>query len=183
MLTYTITETDHCRSVESFLRNLLPAATFAHLHQLVKSGHLAVNGAPSSRDTLLCLGDTVTLKESGKTRAFLAGRKPALDILYEDQWIIVFNKPPGLPMHRAAEVEEYNLVDLGGNLLAHRDGFPGKLRPVNRLDGGTSGAVIMAKSPTAAGMFGRFVKEEGLDKVYLAVAQGRLPGEGIIDRP
>ena len=183
MLTYTITETDHCRSVESFLRNLLPAATFAHLHQLVKSGHLAVNGAPSSRDTLLCLGDTVTLKESGKTRAFLAGRKPALDILYEDQWIIVFNKPPGLPMHRAAEVEEYNLVDLGGSLLAHRDGFPGKLRPVNRLDRGTSGAVIMAKSPTAAGMFGRFVKEEGLDKVYLAVAQGRLPGEGVIDRP
>lgn len=183
MLTYTISETDHCRSAESFLRNLLSAASFAYLHKLVKSGHLTVNGAPLTHDTLLRLGDTVTLKESGKTRAFLAGRKPALDILFEDQWIIVFNKPPGLPMHRAAEVDEYNLVDLGGSLLAQRDGFPGKLRPVNRLDRGTSGAVIMAKSPTAAGMFGRFVKEEGLAKVYLAVAQGRVPKEGVISQP
>jgi 23S rRNA pseudouridine955/2504/2580 synthase len=181
MLTYTIAETDHCRSVESFLRNLLPTATFAHLHQLVKSGHLAVNGTLASRNTLLRLGDTVTMKESGKTSAFLRGRKPALDILYEDQWIIVFNKPPGLAMHRAAEVDERNLVDLGGSFLAERDGFPGKLRPVNRIDRGTSGAVILAKSPTAAGMFGRFVKEEGLGKVYLAVAQGRLPTEGVID--
>jgi 23S rRNA pseudouridine955/2504/2580 synthase len=183
MLKYTISETDHCRSVESFLRNLLPTATFAHLHQLVKSGHLAVNGTPPSRNTLLRLGDTVTMKESGKTKAFLRGRKPALDILFEDQWIIVFNKPPGLPMHRAAEVDEQNLVDLGGRFLADRDGFPGKLRPVNRIDRGTSGAVIMAKSPTAAGMFGRFVKEEGLGKVYLAIAQGRVPKTGVIDQP
>ena len=183
MLTYTISDTDHCRSAESFLRNLLPAAPFSYLRKLVKSGHLAVNGIPSSHDLLLRLGDTVSLKESGKTSAFLAGKRPTLDIVYEDQWIIVFNKPPGLPMHRAAEVDERNLVDLGGRLLAERDGFPGKLRPVNRIDRGTSGAVIMAKSPTAAGMFGRFVKEEGLAKVYLAVAQGRLPKEGVITQP
>lgn len=178
MLTYTITETDHCRSAESFLRNLMPAAPSAYLRKLVKSGHLALNGVQLSYDTLLRLGDTVTLKESGKTMAFLTGRKPALDIIYEDQWIIIFNKPPGLPMHRAAEVDERNLVDLGGVLLTGRDGFPGKLRPVNRIDRGTSGAVIMAKSPSAAGMFGRYVEETGLVKVYLAVARGKMPKEG-----
>jgi RluA family pseudouridine synthase len=183
MLTYTISESDHCRSTESFLRNLLPAAPFAYLHKLAKSGHVTLNGVPLSRDTLLRLGDTVTLKESRKTSAFLAGMKATLDILYEDQWIVIFNKPPGLAMHRAAEVDEKNLVDLGGKLLAERDGFPGKLRPVNRIDRGTSGAVIMAKSSTAAGMFGRFVKEKGLTKVYLAVAQGRLPKEGMITQP
>jgi RluA family pseudouridine synthase len=184
MLTYTITETDHCRSVESFLRNLLPAASLAYLKKLVKSGHLALNGTPvSAPEALLCLDDTVTLKESGKTRALLTGRRAPLDILHEDSWIIVFNKAPGVPMHRAAEVDERNLVELGGRLLAERDGFAGKLRPVNRLDRGTSGAVVLAKSPTAAGMFGRFVKEEGLDKVYLAVVQGRLPEEGRITVP
>ena len=165
MLSYTIAETDHCRSAESFLRNLLPGAPSGYLHKLVKSGHLTLNGATVAPDTLFRLGDTVTIKESGKTKTFLTAKRPALDILYEDQWIAVFNKPPGLPMHRAAEVDERNLVELGGRLLAERDGFPGKLRPVNRIDRGTSGAVIMAKSPTAAGMFGRFVKEEGLAKV------------------
>lgn len=183
MLTYKISETDHCRSAESFLRNLLPTAPPAYLNKLLKSGHLALNGAPLSRDALLRLGDTVTLKESGRTKAFLAGRKPSLDILYEDSWIIVFNKAPGLPMHRAAEVDERNLVELGGRLLAEREGFAGKLRPVNRLDRGTSGAVVLAKSPTAAGMFGRFVKEEGLAKVYLAVAAGTLPEKGRITEP
>ena len=183
MLIYTISETDHCRSAESFLRNLLPGAPSAYLRKLVKSGHLTMNGAPVEPDTLFRLGDTVTVKESGKTRAFLSGRRPDLDILYEDQWIVVFNKPPGLAMHRAAEVDERNLVELGGRLLAERDGFPGKLRPVNRIDRGTSGAVILAKSPTAAGMFGRFVKEDGLTKVYLAVIQGRMPREGVITHP
>lgn len=183
MLTYTISETDHCRSVESFLRNLLPTAPLAYLRKLVKSGHLALNGAQLSADALLRLDDTVALKESGKTRALLAGRRARLDILHEDSWIIVFNKAPGLPMHRAAEVDERNLVELGGKLLEERDGFAGKLRPVNRLDRGTSGAVVLAKSPTAAGMFGRFVKEEGLAKVYLAVVQGRVPEEGRITVP
>lgn len=183
MLTYTITETDHCRSAESFLRNLLPAAPLGYLKKLLKSGHLALNGTPLTSDAFLRLGDTLALKESGRTRALLAGRKPLLDILYEDSWIIVFNKAPGLPMHRAAEVDERNLVELGGRLLAERDDFAGKLRPVNRLDRGTSGAVVLAKSPTAAGMFGRFVKEEGLAKVYLAMVQGMLPEEGVVAEP
>jgi 23S rRNA pseudouridine955/2504/2580 synthase len=183
MLTYTITESDHCRSAESFLYNLLPAAPSAYLHKLITSGHLTLNGEVLSRDALLRRGDRLTLKESGRTRSLLSGKRPDLDIVHLDQWIAVFNKPPGLPMHRAAEVDEVNLVDLGSRLLAHRDGFPGKLRPVNRLDRGTSGAVIMAKSPTAAGMFGRYVKEEGLAKVYLAVVRGRLAREGLIDQP
>ena len=184
MLTYTVSETDHCRSVESFLRNIMPTAPPAYLRKLLKAGHLNVNGAVvTSPVVLLRLDDILTLKESGKTTALITGRPRGLDILHEDHWILVFNKAPGLPMHRAAEVDDRNLVDLGSRLLAERDGFPGKLRPVNRLDRGTSGAVVLAKSSSAAGMFGRFVKEEGLAKVYLAVVQGKLPEAGTITRP
>jgi RluA family pseudouridine synthase len=183
MLTYTIMETDHCRGAESFLYNLLPSAPSAYLHKLVRSGHLSLNGEPLSRDTLLHCGDRLSLKETGRTRSLLSGKRPELDIIHSDQWIVIFNKPPGLPMHRAAEVDEVNLVELGSRMLAHRDGFPGKLRPVNRLDRGTSGAVIMAKSPTAAGMFGRYIKEEGLSKVYLAVVRGKMAREGLITQP
>jgi 23S rRNA pseudouridine955/2504/2580 synthase len=143
---------------------------------------VAVNGAASTPDAVLRLDDTVTLKESAKTSALLAGTRPELDILYEDQWIISFNKEPGLAVHRAAEVDDHNLVELGAKFLAKR-GIEGKLRPVNRLDRGTSGVIILAKSSLAAGMFGRMVKEEGLGKLYLAVAAGRLPEEGTITAP
>jgi RluA family pseudouridine synthase len=184
MLTYTITETDHCRCIESFLRNLLPGASLAYLRKLMKSGHCTVNGAPvTDPATLLRLSEILSLKESGKTGALLRGKRGKLDILFEDTWIIVFNKPPGLPMHLAAEVDERNLVDIGSRMLKDREDFPGKLRPVNRLDRVTSGAVVLAKSSSAAGMFGRFVKDEGLAKVYLAVVQGVLPEEGIITLP
>ncbi|KAF0221046.1 MAG: 23S rRNA pseudouridine [Geobacteraceae bacterium] len=193
MLTFTITASDHCRSVESFLRNLLPAAPISYLKKLIKSGHLAVNGASPLPGTILKLADTITLKESSKIRELLTGRRPEADILYEDQWIVVFNKPPDIPVHRAAEDEGRNMVQLGEKFLAER-GMKAdtddrartaayKLRPVNRLDRGTSGAVIMAKSPTAAGMFGRLVKEEGLGKLYLAVMEGTPPDEGTITAP
>lgn len=181
MLTFTITESDHCRGVESFLRNLLPGAPLAYLGKLTRGGHLTVNGLPVTPDTLLVTGDTMALKESGRTRELLAAKRPSLDILFEDDRIVVVNKPPGLPVHRTAE-DEQTLVDVAERFLAQR-GTPAKLRPVNRLDRGTSGATILAKSATSAGMFGRFVKETGLGKLYLAVADGKLPAEGTIDTP
>lgn len=182
MITYDITAADHCRRVESLLQNLLPAAPLAYLKKLIKSGHLAVNGAAALPDEVLRLDDKITLKESARTRTLLAATRPELDILFEDQWIIAFNKEPGLAVHRAAEVDDHNLVELGARFLAKR-GVEGKLRPVNRLDRGTSGVIIMAKSSMAAGMFGRMVKEEGLGKLYLAVAAGRLAKEGTITAP
>jgi 23S rRNA pseudouridine955/2504/2580 synthase len=182
MLTFQITAADHCRRVESFLQNLTPSAPLSYLKKLVRSGHVAVNGEKTTPDTILRLDDTLHIKESAKTRGLIAAAKPELDILFEDQGIIVFNKEAGLAVHRAAEVDDRNLVELGGKLLAWR-GIEGKLRPVNRLDRGTSGAIIMAKSPTAAGMFGRMVKEEGLGKLYLAIAAGRLPEEGTLTFP
>jgi len=182
MFAKSITANDHCRRLESFLQNLLPRAPLSYLKKLVRSGHVTVNGEKGSPETMLLLDDTVKIKESAKTCQLIKENGPALDILYEDQWIIVFNKEVGLPVHRAAEVDDHNLVELGRKLLADR-GIDGKLRPVNRLDRGTSGVIIMAKSPTAAGIFGRMVKEEGLSKLYLAITAGRLPEEGSITAP
>lgn len=182
MINIKITTADHCRRVESLLMNLMAQAPLSYLKKIVGSGHVTVNGEMATPDTILRLDDQVCIKESGKTRALLSGTAPELDILYEDQWIIVFNKEAGVAVHRAAEVDDHNLVELGGKFLAKR-GIEAKLRPVNRLDRGTSGVIIMAKSPTAAGMFGRMVKEEGLGKLYLAVTTGRMAEEGTITTP
>lgn len=182
MLAYTITDVDQCRSLESLLRNLLPAAPLAYLKKLLRGGHVTVNGAPLPADTLLKTGDRLTIKESDRTTALLVHQPPALDILFEDERIIIANKPPGLPVHRTAEAGELNLIQRAEEHLLWR-GTPMKLRPVNRLDRGTSGAIILAKSATSAGMFGRFVKEEGLGKLYLAITEGAMPAEGTISEP
>jgi 23S rRNA pseudouridine955/2504/2580 synthase len=182
MLTYQIEAKDHFRRVDSFLRNLLPTAQFSYLKKLLNAGHLSVNGAPAEAGQILRRADRVTLKESSKTAAFLARATPELDILFEDSWIISFNKAPGLAVHRTEDPEEANLVDLGESFLQRRDGVA-RLRPVNRLDKGTSGAIIMARSAVAAGMFGKMVHSEGLGKLYLAMVEGKLAKQGEIDEP
>lgn len=180
MLTFTITPADHCRQAESFLHNLLPAATRGYLQKLIKSGHLQLNNAPLQPETLFLLGDPVTLKESSKTAALIGRTGAAVDILFEDDMLLLVNKEPGRSVHNTAEDTGKDLVLFCEEYLQRR-GTPCKLRPVNRIDRGTSGTVILAKSPTAAGIMGRHIRETGLGKTYLAVVAGELPEKGEID--
>jgi 23S rRNA pseudouridine955/2504/2580 synthase len=131
---------------------------------------------------MLLLDDLLTIKESRRTTALLARTAPAIDILFEDEQLLIVNKEPGLAVHKAAEDRGRNLVALAEQFLASRQ-VECKLRPVNRIDLGTSGSVILAKSATSAGIFGRYVKETGLGKTYLAAVEGRLQPEGVIDLP
>jgi 23S rRNA pseudouridine955/2504/2580 synthase len=159
----------------------MPTAPSGYPRKLIKSGAALVNGNSATPDSLLSLNDIITLKESTVASALLTDTRPALDILYEDSLIAVVNKPPGLPMHRTAELEE-NLVEFGQTWMEWR-GTPCKLYPVNRLDRGTSGAVILAKSSSSAGIYGRHVKETGLDKLYLALVAGTPDSSGVINEP
>lgn len=181
MLSYEISHPDHCRRLESFLRTLMPTSPFGYARKLVKSGAAKLNGTIVSHDVLLALHDTVTVKESAATVGYITPARPALDILYEDGQIAIVNKPSGLPMHRTAECEE-NLVEFGQEYMTGRD-TACKLYPVNRLDRGTSGTVILAKSSSSAGIYGRQVKETGLDKLYLALVWGAAKEIGTITEP
>jgi 23S rRNA pseudouridine955/2504/2580 synthase len=181
MLSYEITPRDHCRRLESFLRTLLPTAASGYPRKLIKSGAARLNGATATPDTFLASNDTVTLKESATLTGLLRADRPAVDILYEDDLIAIINKPAGLAMHRTAELED-DLVERGEAYMEQR-GTVCKLYPVNRLDRGTSGTVILAKSSSSAGIYGRQVKETGLDKLYLALVEGLPPASGVITAP
>lgn len=179
MLSFEITHQDHCRRLESYLRTLMPTSPSGYARKLIKNGAAKLNGAVSTPDALIALHDTVTLKESGATTEQISSVRPLLDILYEDSQILIANKPAGLPMHRTAECEG-DLVDSGQEYMIQR-ATPCKLYPVNRLDRGTSGAVILAKSSSSAAIYGRQVKETGLDKLYLALVWGTPESSGIIN--
>jgi 23S rRNA pseudouridine955/2504/2580 synthase len=182
MLTFHISPAEHCRQVESFLHKLMPGATRGYRQKLIRSGSLLLNGLQPEAEALLTLNDIVTLKESARTATLLVKGAPVVDFLYEDDCLAIVNKEPGRPVHTTAEDIGQDLVAFVENYLERR-GAPCKLRPVNRLDRGTSGGVILAKSPTVAGIMGRFIREKGLGKVYLAVVTGEVPDRGEIDLP
>lgn len=181
MLSFEITHHDHCRRLESYIRTIMPVSPFGYARKLIKSGAVRLNGATATPDSFLACHDTVTLKESSATTGFISSTRPVLDILFEDSHILIANKPSSLPMHRTAECED-NLVNVGQSYMIQRE-TPCKLYPVNRLDRGTSGAVILAKSSSSAGIYGRQVKETGLDKLYLALVWGATDESGIINEP
>lgn len=182
MLSYTITADDHCRRLESWLQRLLPTALPSYCRKLIKAGACRLNNADASPDSLLCCGDSVTLKESRSVTDYLNQPLPSIDLLWQDDRLLAINKPANLAMHPAAEVDE-NLADIASAWLEKKANHPVRAYPVNRLDRGTSGVVLLATSSSNAGILGRQVKEEGLDKVYLAVVEGVLEGSGEINQP
>ncbi len=183
MLRYKISALDHGRRAESFLQNLMPAAPLSYLRKVINAGNVTTNGIPSSPETVLRLSDDVEIKETAKTKSFLSNRPCAPDILLEDKNIIIFNKPSRMPVHRTAENSGEDLIELAMKYLESRDNRAVKLYPINRLDKGTSGAVMTAKSSVLAGHYGKLYQEGLVQKRYLVFVLGKMQNEGLIDLP
>lgn len=152
----------------------------SQLKQWIKEGFILVRGERVKAGYTVRPGDTVLVKiprlPVGKA---ITPEPMALDILYEDDLIIVVNKPAGLVVHPGAGHEAGTLVH--GLLARCRDlvmhGAP--LRPgiVHRLDQNTSGALIIAKTEKACLDLIRQFKAHSVRKIYLAIVYGRFPKE------
>ncbi len=181
MLIYRISATDHGRRAESLLQNLMPTASLSYLNKIIKAGNITKNEVRCSPETVLRISDAIAIKETAKTKALIDISSHAPDILFEDEYIIVFNKQSGLPVHHTSEQGEENLVTIGMKFLESRDNKACKLYPINRLDKGTSGTVMTAKSSSLAGAYGKLYQEGKVDKLYLVLVSGKMPDEGRID--
>lgn len=109
--------------------------------------------------------------------------KMDLDILYEDEDMIIINKPSDMPTHPSMNNYDNTLA----NALAYyfrEQGLSFVFRSLNRLDRDTTGAVLVAKNGLAGSMLSTMVKARRIDKVYVALVRGKLEAEeGIIDVP
>jgi len=152
----------------------------------ISEGHVTRNGAPTKPAHFLQSGDVIEVAVPPPTPSELVPQAMPLDILFEDQHLIVINKPPGLVIHPAAGNPDGTLVNA---LLAHcRDlsGVGGVERPgiVHRLDKDTSGVLIAAKSDAAHRGLSLSFRWRTTDKRYLAVVYGTpRADEGVVDAP
>jgi 23S rRNA pseudouridine1911/1915/1917 synthase len=145
--------------------------------QLLRHGQVSVNGIPVTRhDHPLRAGDRVTLSPVGRPAPELD--RAGVRIVYEDNSLVVIDKPPGL-LSVATEGEKVDtaFARLKDHLAAHRSGRP---FVVHRLDRDTSGLLMFARSP---GVRDRLqVNWDAVVKTYLAVVEGvPHPAEGLVD--
>lgn len=106
-----------------------------------------------------------------------------LEILYEDEDVIVLNKPAGLVVHPTKGTYQGTLAN-GLAKYFQEKGDPSPIQPIHRLDKNTSGVLVFGKNPVASRVLGESLKEHKLQREYVAIAQGHLPQDsGTIDSP
>ena len=105
-----------------------------------------------------------------------------LDIVYEDEDILVLNKPANLPIHPTKGYEYTSLAN-GVIYYYEKQGIPFVFRSVNRIDKNTTGLVIIAKNMLSGSILGESMRKREIHRTYLAVTEGELPEKGTIDLP
>jgi 23S rRNA pseudouridine1911/1915/1917 synthase len=168
--------------LDVFLSNELEGCSRSGIQKLIQGGYVTVNGRPQKASYNLRIGDVVRCelaRLSPSTELVIEPVAIPLDILYEDDWVVVVNKPPGLVVHPGAGQVDYTLVH---GLLHHCGSLASvgaPLRPgiVHRLDQGTSGVMVVAKTDKAYFNLIDQFKNHTVEKTYLAVLWGVPPAE------
>src|SRR5665213_3455711 len=164
--------------LDKFLCEKFPAASRGALQRLIAEGHIRVNGQPTKPTHQPRAGEQIEVHWPEAKPAEAQPEKIPLDILFEDESLLVVNKPAGLVVHPAAGHEEHTLV----NALLHHcqgslSGIGGVARPgiVHRLDKETSGCLVVAKNDeTHLALSEQFASRE-VHKIYHALVCGE-PG-------
>ena len=138
--------------------------------RLRREGSFLVNGVPSTWDTLLHPGDSVAVHLS-KT-SHIDPTPMDLDIVYEDDHLLVINKPAGMLMHPTSS-ERYHTLANGVLAYFEEHSMNASFHPIHRLDKDTSGLVIMAKNALVQHAFTK--QHTRIQKVYDAITDGIIP--------
>ena len=169
--------------LDQVLADLLPDFSRSRLAGFIKEGAVTVDGAPAQPKTKLIGGEAIsaTLSQREEELAF-APEDIALDIVFEDDTVLVVNKPAGLVVHPAAG--NWSGTLLNGVLFHH----PGAARIpragiVHRLDKDTSGVMVVAKTEAAQVALVKQLQARTVSRIYVALVRGFVAQEGSVDAP
>ena len=174
------------KRLDLFLAAEKPAYSRSNWQNKIKDGQVLVNGKTVKPGFILTRGDELAIENVPAKPVQVQAQKIELSVIYEDNDIIVINKPQGMVVHPAAGNEEHTLVNA---LLYHCEdlsGINGEIRPgiVHRLDKDTSGLLVAAKNDQAHIALAKQLKEHKMNKIYWALVKGVVgESQGTIDAP
>lgn len=175
----------HGVRLDKVLVAMAPEFSRSHLQHLIDEGHVWVDGvvaSSASRKVQAGQGVEVELAPTAESRAFRA-EAMALPVVFEDEHLMVIDKPVGLVVHPAAGNWSGTLLN---GLLAHHAGAASLPRAgiVHRLDKDTSGLMVVGKTLQAVTALMRAIAAREVHREYLALVHGRLPQQAFrVDKP
>lgn len=173
--------------IDAWVTSQVENLSRSYVQKLIEQGNIQVNGSKVKTNYKLRTGDEVQVTVPEAQKLDVQPEKIDLDILYEDNDIIVVNKPKGMVVHPAAGNYTGTLVNALMEYCGDRlSDINGVIRPgiVHRIDKDTSGILVVAKSNEAHEKLSEKLKEHDINRIYVAIVEGILREEsGKIDAP
>lgn len=173
--------------VDRYLARALAATcSRSQLQRWIKAGRVRRGGGPVAADVRVHAGDTFEIQVPPPEPSTLAPEPMPLAILYEDEALLLVNKPAGLVVHPGAGHQTGTLIH---GLLAHTQRLShvaGPLKPgiVHRLDKDTSGIMVVAKSDATHRALAKQFADRTVQRTYVAFVRGRVPQDtGVVNAP
>jgi len=170
------------KRLDAYLAQAIPDISRARVQLLIESGQVRVDGKDAKAKQKLAGGESIEIEgEPQPPPLHAVAEDIPLDILYEDQYLAVVNKPAGMMVHAGsgATDDERNRGTLVNALLFHLGKLSevgGELRPgiVHRLDKQTSGIILVAKDDSTHRKLGAMFSERRVEKTYISLVHGHL---------
>lgn len=174
-----VDETNISLRLDRFLSSTLSDVSRSKIQQYIDEGFILVNNKKEKSSYKLCLNDEISIEDFPKEESDLKGEDIPLDVVYEDDDLMVINKPVGLVVHPGAGNYEHTLANA---LKYHSDNLSslnGDFRPgiVHRLDKDTAGLLVVAKNDYAHAFLADQLKDHTLGRRYYALVKGVIGEE------
>ena len=188
--TRTVSDDEADIRLDRWFRRHYPGMQQSVIQKLCRTGQVRIDGHRAEAATRLAPGQAVRIPPLQAQPEAQPRQLTKLDprearelqerVIYRDEWLMVLNKPFGLPVQGGPGITRH----LDGMLDSLRFGSSDRPRLVHRLDRDTSGVLLLARTPGTAGKLASLFRGRELDKTYWAVVAGRpVPVEGRIDMP
>lgn len=184
---FTVSAEDNGLRIDKYLSDHLEEMSRSYLQKLLKSEDVLVNEKIVKANYKVAAGDIISISVPEPEEVNIQPEDLPLDILYEDEDLIVVNKPKGMVVHPSAGHFSHTLVNA---LMFHcRDelsGINGVMRPgiVHRIDRNTTGSLLVCKNDFTHNHIAEQLKEHSITRKYRAIVHGVLKeDDGIVDAP
>ncbi|MBQ2692170.1 MAG: RluA family pseudouridine synthase [Clostridia bacterium] len=184
---FLVTAQEAGTRLDAFLADSMEEISRNRVQGLCQSGNIRVNGKEAKKNQKLKEGDRIEVEVPEPAVTELVPQDIPLDIIYEDDSVLVINKPKGMVVHPAPGHPDGTIVNAVmfhcGDSLS---GIGGELRPgiVHRIDKDTSGLLMIAKNDKAHASLSAQLKDKSLSRIYDAIVLGRMGDDsGTVDAP
>lgn len=174
-----VVDTDNMR-LDAYISKKNENISRTNIQRLIENGNILVNGEERKISYKVQIGDNISINIPDPKETKIKAEEIPLDIIYEDNDIIVVNKPKGMVVHPASGNLEGTLVNAIMSICKDSlSGIGGEIRPgiVHRLDKDTSGLLIVAKNDLAHINMSNQIKNRQVKKIYIALVRGNINEE------